>query len=104
MAYACALVETVGGVCLCFLCIFQLQWVPADNIRTQDYSKYVISYREHDEDSDWRQADAELSTTEKILEDLKPDKDYLFCISVASATRGIGIRSPATSVHTDAGN
>lgn len=33
---------------------------------------------------------------------MTPDRDYLFCISVASATRGIGIRSPATAVHTDA--
>ena len=35
---------------------------------------------------------------------LAPHRDYLFCISIVSKTRGMGIRSPATSVRTSDGN
>ena len=35
---------------------------------------------------------------------LAPHRDYLFCISIVSKTRGMGIRSPVTSVRTNYGN
>ena len=35
---------------------------------------------------------------------LAPHRDYLFCISIVSKTRGMGIGSPATSVRTSDGN
>ena len=35
---------------------------------------------------------------------LAPHRDYLFCISTVSKTRGMGIGSPATSFRTSDGN
>ena len=50
--------------------------------------------------SSWQHIEVELSVTEKTIEGLLANSEYLFCVSVASSKRGNGIRSPATAVHT----
>ena len=72
-----------------------------DNIEAQGFSSYVISYRHQGaESSEWTQVKVEMSAKEKTIEDLLPDSEYLFCISVASAERGNGIRSPVMPART----
>jgi len=78
-----------------------VQWTPINNNPIQDFSKYVISYLQRDTDSSWLTVDVELSATEKVIDGLQPDSEYLFCVSVASYIQGNGIRSPPTGVHTN---
>ncbi|KAJ7363537.1 F-box only protein 2 [Desmophyllum pertusum] len=81
-----------------------VEWTPVDNNPTQNFSNYVIHYRlQRGTESEWNQVQVEISAKEKMIVDLQPDSDYLFCISVASPKRGNGIRSQATAVHTKFG-
>ena len=88
------------------LCTPQIQWSPVEGSRAQDFSNYVVWHRikRTVRYPKWKHVEVELSKIEKIMTGLAPHRDYPFCISIFSKTRGMGIRSPATSVRTSDGN
>ena len=69
-------------------------------------SNYVVWYRikRNVRYPKWKHVEGELSKIEKIMTGLAPHRDYLFCISIVSKTRGMGIGSPATSFRANDGN